>query len=313
MDNDQVDALRATGEWVDFVLTVLKNVGIACGVFGAFWMLVQVLPFIARFVTGAARRKRPSFEKAALLALASVMLPVLVAQAGLLLAGPVLAPALGWQIYVYGSLVAGTAAVVLGAQALTQLADPSLRTRATVATVAGAIVLVLLYASTRVAVGASTRRGLPNMHDFTTDVDDAPPFALLGDANATQCYPNRLVPLMREFYPDLLRPKTTTLPIGAAFIRALHIADSLGWVLATDIPYENGYVAPSVWMDKAEVGFEATSTTASPVFRIPDEVVVRVRGYTFDDGYTGAVVALRIRGLSASPTLMRKFLDDESW
>ena len=151
------------------------------------------------------------------------------------------------------------------------------------------------------------------MHDLTTDVDDSPSFALLGDGNATMQFPSKLVPLMREFYPDLLQPKTTTLPIGAAFIRALHVADSLGWKVATDIPYENDHVAPSAWMDKSEIGFEATSTTSSPVFRVPDEVAVRVRQHTFDDGYTGAVVAMRVRGIGASAALMRNFLDDESW
>ena len=51
------------------------------------------------------------------------------AQLGLVLSGPLLSPVVGWKIYVYGSFVAGAAAVLLGAHALSSLGEPSQRTR----------------------------------------------------------------------------------------------------------------------------------------------------------------------------------------
>ena len=34
----------------------------------------------------------------------------------------------------------------------------------------------------------------------------------------------------------------------------------------------------------------------SPFFRVPDEIVVRIRKYKFDDGYEGSRVDMRSRG-----------------
>ena len=47
-------------------------------------------------------------------------------------------------------------------------------------------------------------------------------------------------------------------------------------------------------MDKTELSFEASAH--SLLFRIPDEIVVRLRSYTFDDGYVGTRVDVRARG-----------------
>ena len=69
--------------------------------------------------------------------------------------------------------------------------------------------------------------------------------------------------------------------------------------VVTPIAYRDGdhtFVEPSEWMDKEEVGFEATATDFSPFFRVPDEVVIRVRKHVFDDGYEGAKVDMRSRG-----------------
>ena len=121
-------------------------------------------------------------------------------------------------------------------------------------------------------------------------------------------------------------------------------------------PVKNDHVAPHVWMDKKEVGFEAIHR--SPIFKVlipshpqalyarrpyrpilgvlnrtphrkliiqgapmqvADDIVVRVRTYQFDDGYTGAIVDARSRshakadhGVNAKR--LRKFLHDgDSW
>ena len=62
-------------------------------------------------------RKRRAHETAGCLALASVILPVLVAQVGLA-SSDLLPPHVGWNIYVYGSLVSGVVATLLGGRAL---------------------------------------------------------------------------------------------------------------------------------------------------------------------------------------------------
>ena len=53
----------------------------------------------------------------------------------------------------------------------------------------------------------------------------------------------------------------------------------------------------------------------SPVFKVPDEVVVRIRQYTFDDGYKGARVDARSRSHGkadhgANAKRIRMFLHD---
>ena len=299
MNEEDAKSMQNTKEWIDLFLSGGYYLGVGLGI----WFVARVMFFTAppttRFILSAMRRKRPRFENCALAALAAITLPVLVAQLGLLLSGPVLPPIVGWRIYVYGSLTAGTAAVFLGAHALMHLAEPSGRQRATVATSAGVLVLVLLYTSTRIApsVSSPSRRGLPRINDVTTSVDDPPIFVQLADANHTGGYPPRNVPLMREYYAELLRRKTSSLPIGAALIRSLQLAEELGWSVVTHIEMEEGHsVAPSVWMNATEVAFEATTTSHSPLFRVPDEVAVRVRTHTFDDGYVGSVVDVRSRG-----------------
>ena len=133
------------------------------------------------------------------------------------------------------------------------------------------------------------------------------------------------MPLVREFLADILGGRTTSLPIGAALIKALKIVEREGgWTVVTPIQYNEGehegsrYVATSEWMDKTEVSFEATCTSHSPLFRIPDEVIVRIRSHTFDDGYVGARVDVRSRGHladdhGANIARVRTFLSHVDW
>ena len=324
MDSEEMKSMRRIGEWVTFIIDCFTYAFYAaCALFACYilFRLALYTPAAASFLGKVARRRRSNFERATALAIGSVALPIVIAQVGLM-AGPLLPPVVGWKIYVYGSSFSGCAAAILGARAL-RYGDASLKTRATVALVSGAIVLSLVYASTRLGVSARHQSGgrLPMINDFTTDVDDPPHFSLLADANHTAGYPPKYVPLLREYFDDVLSPKTTSLPIGAAFIRSLTLAKEFHWTVVTPVRYNaDGYVEPSEWMDKDEIIFEATSTSSSPVFRIPDEIVVRIRHHTFDDGYTGAKVDIRSRGHTRLPNdrgsnvaRVRHFVSHETW
>jgi len=200
---------------------------------------------------------------------------------------------------------------VLGARALFSFSDGG-QFRAALGMATGLCVLGLVTLSTRMMADHK----LPVLNDVATDLEDVPPFKILA-VNHTAGYPAEFIPLVQEYYEDIATPRTTSLPIGAAFIRALHIAQEQGWKVVTPIDMEDGHVAPHVWMDKEEVVFEAIHR--SPIFKVADDIVVRVRSYVFDDGYKGARVDCRSRshgkadhGVNAKR--IRKFLHDaDSW
>ena len=176
-------------------------------------------------------RRRPAHETACCLAILSVVLPVLVAQIGLA-SGPLLPPLVGWKIYVYGSATSGVAAVLLGARALVTLTDVS-HFRAAGGTATGLCVLGLLFLATRM----TSDHKLPVLNDVSTDLYDVPKFTILA-VNHTTGYPVEFIPLVREYYEDIATPRRTSLPIGAAFIRAMHIAEEMGWKIVTPIEME---------------------------------------------------------------------------
>ena len=71
-------------------------------------------------------------------------------------------------------------------------------------------------------------------------------------------------------------------------------------------------------MEAEEKVIEATSTSHSPLFRVPDEIVIRIRKHAFDDGYVGARVDIRSRGhlpdhAGANAARVRGFIDYEHW
>ena len=299
MPEEEKEKFRAMADTFDQVVRVGYNLFIGGIVVFVLRACYFVAPSVARLLLGVARRQRPSFEKAAFTAIAAVAVPITVAQAGLMLSGPLLPPIVGWKVYVYGSLVGGMAAVLLGVHALMHQAEPTLRKRATIASGAGAVVLILVLGSAPVVPSSSiSRRGIPIINDITTSVDDPPVFKLLADANHTGTYPRRNMPLMREYYAHLVEEKLSFSPIGASLIRALSVAEELGWRVVTPIKYEDGHLALDEWMEKTEVHFEATCTSHSPLFRVPDEVIVRIRSRKLhpDDEYDGAHVDIRSRG-----------------
>lgn len=106
-------------------------------------------------------------------------------------------------------------------------------------------------------------RGLPPIHDITTDLDNPPVFQavvpLRADAPNSLERPPDLAQQQRQGYPDLA-PVTLSLPPDQAFDRALAEAQDAGWRIVT--------------ADKAAGRLEATDTTRW--FGFQDDVVVRL-------------------------------------
>jgi uncharacterized protein (DUF1499 family) len=106
-------------------------------------------------------------------------------------------------------------------------------------------------------------RGLPAIHDITTDLDNPPAFEavvpLRTDAPNSLERPPDLAQQQREGYPDLA-PITLSMPADRAFDRALAAAQNAGWRIVT--------------ADKSSGRIEATDTTRW--FGFQDDVVIRL-------------------------------------
>jgi hypothetical protein len=161
-DDESMASMAAT---VQKISTVISYIGYGLVAWAVFWFvskLVQRAPDMARAARRMVDRKRTRFEKAAFTSIAAVVLPIAVAQVGLI-TGPLLPPLLGWRIYVYGSFVSGASATILGGYAVYR-GDRSQATRATVCTVVGLLVLGLLYQAT----WAAREKGAPKLNDVAT-------------------------------------------------------------------------------------------------------------------------------------------------
>ena len=106
-------------------------------------------------------------------------------------------------------------------------------------------------------------RGLPPIHDITTDLENPPTFEavvpLRADATNSLERPPELARQQREGYPDL-EPITMAVPPEQAFDRALTLAQAEGWEIVT--------------ADKSTGRIEATDTTRW--FGFKDDIVVRL-------------------------------------
>ena len=106
-------------------------------------------------------------------------------------------------------------------------------------------------------------RGLPPIHDITTDLDNPPAFEavapLRAEAPNSLERPPDLAQQQRQGYPDLA-PVTLPMPAEQAFDRALAEAQDAGWRIVT--------------ADKGAGRIEATDTTRW--FGFEDDVVVRL-------------------------------------
>jgi hypothetical protein len=114
------------------------------------------------------------------------------------------------------------------------------------------------------ALFVNSGRGMPAIHDVTTDVNDPPVFVTAPTlprraVNSLEFDP-KTIPLQRQAFPDL-RSIVTDEPPAAAFEHARKTAEQLGWEI---------YAA-----DAAAGRIEAVETTK--LFGYEDDVVIRVR------------------------------------
>jgi uncharacterized protein (DUF1499 family) len=109
-------------------------------------------------------------------------------------------------------------------------------------------------------------RGVPAIHDITTDTDNPPAFIAVLQARAAERaggvdYRNPRIPqLQKKAYPDVV-PLMTALPVAQAFGAALEVAQSMpGWTV----------VASDAGAGRIE------ASQQSRWFRFTDDIVIRV-------------------------------------
>ncbi len=112
-------------------------------------------------------------------------------------------------------------------------------------------------------------RGIPSIHDITTDPDDPPQFSALlplrtGNVSPPEYDGPDTAGQQRRAYPDI-QPLDLEVPVARALDEAAAVARELGW----DV----------VAVDRARGLIEAVDTTFW--FRFKDDIVVRVREFTF--------------------------------
>jgi uncharacterized protein (DUF1499 family) len=108
-------------------------------------------------------------------------------------------------------------------------------------------------------------RGVPPIHDITTDTVDPPPFEAVlparADAPNSATYGGpEVAAAQAKAYPDI-QPLSLSSPPAASFARALETARTMGWEI--------------VAADSATGRIEATATTRW--FGFKDDIVIRVR------------------------------------
>jgi uncharacterized protein (DUF1499 family) len=111
-------------------------------------------------------------------------------------------------------------------------------------------------------------RGVPAIHDITTDTDNPPAFSAVLPARAAEHaggadYRDPHVPqLQKTAYPDVV-PLTAALPVAEAFAEALEVARSMpGWTVVASEPSAGRIEA----------------SQQSRWFRFTDDIVIRVAG-----------------------------------
>jgi uncharacterized protein (DUF1499 family) len=140
-------------------------------------------------------------------------------------------------------------------------------------------------------------RGLPPIHDITTDTINPPRFMAIlplrkNTPNSADYGGNKIAELQKKAYPDIA-PLVLETPPGAAFDKALSVARALGWEIVAADPGENR--------------IEATATTL--MFGFKDDVVIRImpagRGSRID---VRSVSRVGRSDLGANARRIRKFL-----
>lgn len=188
----------------------------------------------------------------------------------------------------YGAWVAVAAAVL---SAVSLLAGPR-RGRALLALLVAGVCLWLPWSWQQQA------RGVPPIHDISTDLNDPPAFVAIvplraGAANPVEYAGPETAALQRQAYPDV-RPRRLDVPAAEAFAAAERAARDLGWTIVAAIPQEGR--------------LEASDTTFW--FKFTDDIVVRIR----PDG-SGSVVDVRSKSrvgrsdVGTNAARIRRFLE----
>ena len=167
----------------------------------------------------------------------------------------------GFTIIKWGTYV-GFVAVVAAAILVAMLAIPRWRARPWVPVAA---LIVALLAIAPPLIVRNQAKGVPPIHDITTDTADPPAFvALLAERqkarNGAEYRGQAIAAQQQKAYPDI-KTLVVKAPPGETVQKAIDAARSLGWeVVSSDAPAGR---------------IEATATTSWWGFK--DDVVVRVR------------------------------------
>jgi len=163
--------------------------------------------------------------------------------------------------------------------------------------IAGAVAGLAAFAA--LAVFFVSARGVPPIHDITTDTQDPPQFVAVLPARGPDSNPvvykgAEIAALQTAAYPDV-RTLVLAVPPQQAFQKALTAAGAMGWAVVAAAPEEGR--------------LEATATTAW--FGFKDDVVVRIRPQD-----SGARVDVRstsrvgVSDMGANAKRIRAFLDE---
>ncbi len=172
---------------------------------------------------------------------------------------------------------ATAAAVVLVLALLSTAMAYRAQTRRGIAICLAAALLSLLVAAPPAFLWLRTR-GLPPIHDVSTDTGNPPRYVAVlqlrkGARNSSDYNPAAAVQ-QRLGYPDI-GPADLAVPAAQAFQSAERVARAMGWSIVADVP--------------AELRIEATATTL--LFGFKDDIVIRVSP-------TGAGSRVDMRSLS---------------
>jgi len=173
-----------------------------------------------------------------------------------LVAGPgIKSGVLPWQAallgFAVGALVCGVGVVAMLVALVRQYRSPLVVT-ALIAGLAGFLVPASLIADAR---------GVPPIHDISTDLDDPPAFEAIAKLRTKAAYDGpAAATAQRRAYPEV-QPIVLTVPPAEAFRRAAQASTDMGWALVAE--------------DEAAGRIEATATTFLMGYK--DDVVIRVR------------------------------------
>jgi len=234
-------------------------------------------------------RSAAAARVAGIVAAATVAIGILGIQIGLL------RPLAGFYLFAAGAILGGLVALGLGVVGIIATRESTHRTGRGQALLGGCIGSALIGATLS---AASSGSGVPPINDITTNLQDPPAFTTAPNLPENQgrdmSYPQEFVAQVQEGYPDLA-PIRLDEPQIAAYQRALHAAEKLGW----EITYQDS---------RAGI-FEARSV--SRVFRFVDDIAVRVR----PDG-SSTIVDVRSKSrdgrgdLGANADRIRRFAQD---